>query len=198
MGKYDPLRDYLAAQPGTVTEITLSFREVSQILGFPLPPSAYQHRAWWSNSSAGGQHPYAQAWLAVGWETRIPYFNSQRVTFERTHTLLRSQMERIAQPPQVDIAHQDPLVALPSLPRHGQPPAVDCEANIRTYLDGDDANSGRDPTGRYASFDYCFNYFQSFRTYPAELTSPGNLELSCLQLGFYLASWGMLRGRQAD
>jgi hypothetical protein len=49
---------------------------------------------------------------------------------------------------------------------------------------------------RYASFDYCFNYFQSYRdsgnTHLA--AAPENLELSCLHLGFYLASWGMLRG----
>ena len=46
---------------------------------------------------------------------------------------------------------------------------------------------------RYASFDYCFNYFQSHRDDPRELVSPGGLETSCLQLGFYLASWSMFR-----
>jgi len=43
---------------------------------------------------------------------------------------------------------------------------------------------------RYASFDYCYNYFRS--TESAELVR--NLERSCLTLGFYLASWGMMRG----
>ena len=46
------------------------------------------------------------------------------------------------------------------------------------------------PMGRYASFDYCYNYFK--------LTSPkalvADMEKSCLVLGFYLASWGMFRG----
>ena len=28
----------------------------------------------------------------------------------------------------------------------------------------------------------------------ADLAAPENLQMSCLQLGFYLASWGMLRG----
>lgn len=67
---------------------------------------------------------------------------------------------------------------------------MDLDANLRRYLDG------RKPNERYASFDYCFNYFQSFResgNVPA-LASPANVQLSCLQLGFYLASWGMLRG----
>ena len=49
---------------------------------------------------------------------------------------------------------------------------------------------------RYASFDYCFNYFQSFREQGeiSKLASPAQIHESCLHLGFYLASWGMLRG----
>jgi len=54
-------------------------------------------------------------------------------------------------------------------------------------------NNKRKANLRYTSFDYCFNYFQSFED-KKTITSNENLELSCLQLGFYLASWGMLRG----
>jgi len=73
---------------------------------------------------------------------------------------------------------------------------LDLDSNLRRYLDGATASSGRKPDARYTSFDYCFNYFQSFRdsgdiSAPA---SPANVQLSCLHLGFYLASWGMLRG----
>lgn len=48
------------------------------------------------------------------------------------------------------------------------------------------------PNHRYASFDYCFNYFQSFRS-KREIAAPQNMERSCMQLGAYLASWGMFR-----
>jgi hypothetical protein len=67
---------------------------------------------------------------------------------------------------------------------------VDCTAAFNKYL------SGRDRGARYASFDYCFNYFQSFRERGGteQLAMPENLESSCLHLGFYLASWGMFRG----
>ena len=67
---------------------------------------------------------------------------------------------------------------------------VDIEKNLAVYL-GD-----RKPTGRYASFDYCFNYFQSHLEEGrlADLLKGDTLQLSCLHLGFYLASWGMLRG----
>jgi hypothetical protein len=68
--------------------------------------------------------------------------------------------------------------------------------NISRYLNGDGGSDGRRPDARYASFDYCFNYFQSFRETENidALVEPENIQLSCLHLGFYLASWGMLRG----
>lgn len=67
---------------------------------------------------------------------------------------------------------------------------MDIEGNVRAYL------GGREPGARYTSFDYCFNYFQAHREQgrlPA-LVRGDALQLSCLHLGFYLASWGMLRG----
>jgi hypothetical protein len=54
----------------------------------------------------------------------------------------------------------------------------------------------RSPAARYAPFDYCFNYFQDARDAgeTAALASADRLELPCFRLGFYLASWGMMRG----
>ena len=49
------------------------------------------------------------------------------------------------------------------------------------------------PSHRYNSFDYCYNYFASFED-KTKIANDINMETSCLQLGFYLASWGMLRG----
>jgi len=62
--------------------------------------------------------------------------------------------------------------------------------NIREYI------KDRLPEKRYSSFDYCFNYFRSFYENDniESIASPDNVQLSCLQLGFYLASWGMFRG----
>lgn len=67
---------------------------------------------------------------------------------------------------------------------------MDIEANLAAFTDD------LGPEARYASFDYCFNYFRSFRERDrtADIAAPWNLQMSCLQLGFYLASWGMLRG----
>ena len=67
---------------------------------------------------------------------------------------------------------------------------MDIEANVSAYI------RARDPTARYASFDYCFNYFQAHREQArlAALVAGPGVQVSCLHLGFYLASWGMLRG----
>ena len=59
----------------------------------------------------------------------------------------------------------------------------DIEHYVRAYH-----NSLR-PDNRYASYDYCYNYFYS----KPDLTT--DLEKSCAMLGFFLASWGMFRGK---
>lgn len=55
--------------------------------------------------------------------------------------------------------------------------------------------SSRNKNERYASFDYCYNYFHNFykndKIY--EISNTDNLENSCLHLWFYLASWWMMR-----
>lgn len=48
--------------------------------------------------------------------------------------------------------------------------------------------SKSDQMDRYTSFDYCYNYFKTNENFQKDI------EKSCLVLGFYLASWGMLRG----
>ena len=45
------------------------------------------------------------------------------------------------------------------------------------------------PNLRYASYDFCYGYFQTYRGILS-----ADMENSCMQLWSYLASWGMLRG----
>ncbi len=68
MSKYDPLRAFLENVAADELEKTLTFQRIEAILDFVLPPSARRHRAWWSNPNNPKDHPYAQAWLAVGWK----------------------------------------------------------------------------------------------------------------------------------
>jgi len=73
---------------------------------------------------------------------------------------------------------------------------MDVKKSLNKFLEGNGKNKGRKPDERYASFDFCYNYFYSFykENKLTELANDKNLQMSCLQLGFYLASWGMMRG----
>lgn len=79
MSKYAPLTAYLRKQP--YREVRLRFRDLEKILGFPLPSSACQHRAWWSNN--GSNNVMTKAWLSAGYRTRDVDMASERLTFER-------------------------------------------------------------------------------------------------------------------
>lgn len=46
-----------------------------------------------------------------------------------------------------------------------------------------------DPLHRYSSYDYCYNYF-----YKNQTSILKDIEKSCAIIGFYIASWGMMRG----
>ena len=76
--KYEPLLRFLQARLDAES-IRLSFAEIDEILGFPLPKSARDHQAWWSNTRLG--HSHAAAWLDAGWKTAMLDLASQRVTF---------------------------------------------------------------------------------------------------------------------
>jgi hypothetical protein len=74
----------------------------------------------------------------------------------------------------------------------------DIKILLDKFTNGTGKNKGRKPDERYASFDFCYNYFYSFYKDKdkniKDLANDENIQMSCLQLGFYLASWGMMRG----
>lgn len=73
---------------------------------------------------------------------------------------------------------------------------MDIKKQLNKFIEGNRKNNGRKPNERYTSFDYCYNYFYFFHKNKSlsSLANKKNLETSCLQIGFYLASWGMMRG----
>jgi hypothetical protein len=80
MGKYEPLGDYLRRQG--VDRVTLSFDDISDIIGDALPASARQHAEWWANDATGG-HVQANAWLAEGWRAEPASLSDERIAFVR-------------------------------------------------------------------------------------------------------------------
>ena len=63
--KYEPLEMYLRATPSAVKQLTLKLSELAQIIGAPLPDSAFTHRPWWANQKNSKTRPQAHAWLAA-------------------------------------------------------------------------------------------------------------------------------------
>lgn len=64
--KYEPLTDFLRAMKSTENTLTLTFKQIEQLIGAPLPTSAYEHRPWWANQSDASSRPQALAWASAG------------------------------------------------------------------------------------------------------------------------------------
>lgn len=80
MSRYEPLAQFLRDRNDAVWEA--SFEEVEQVLGFPLPPSAYRHSAWWANQQGKG-HSQVIGWAGAGWRKRRVDLIQKYVEFER-------------------------------------------------------------------------------------------------------------------
>lgn len=81
VSKYAPLQWHLtsvADQGAGVWRAT--FGEVETTLGQRLPPAAYAHAAWWSNTKS---HSHAKAWLNAGWRTQNVDMAAKALTFVR-------------------------------------------------------------------------------------------------------------------
>lgn len=64
--RYDGLRDYLLQRTEPVVRLT--FSEIEDIIGGPLPASARRYRPWWANERSG-THVHARAWIDAGRRT---------------------------------------------------------------------------------------------------------------------------------
>ncbi|WP_437180160.1 DUF7662 domain-containing protein [Paenibacillus andongensis] len=76
-GKYTSLFTYLNTQQGSIIELMVD--QLEELLGFALPTSAHQYRAWWANDVT---HSQAKAWLYAGWE--VDRVNLPVITFKRS------------------------------------------------------------------------------------------------------------------
>lgn len=81
--KYDALAAHLRKQRGPTH--TMSFADIEDLIGTPLPDSSYTHSAWWGNDrSPDSTHSQAKyGWLAAGWESDSVDPSRQLVTFRK-------------------------------------------------------------------------------------------------------------------
>ena len=77
--KYAGLARYLSGVPTPMWRAR--FSDIEKVLGFPLPESARQHRAWWSNN--GSNNVMSKVWKTAGWETEQVDMSNQVLVFRR-------------------------------------------------------------------------------------------------------------------
>jgi hypothetical protein len=86
MAKYDDLGKYL--HHITEHEVHLTFDQIEAIVPGGIPPSAFNHAAWWANEESGS-HVHALAWMDSGWRVTRLDLTGQSVTFTRSGPISR-------------------------------------------------------------------------------------------------------------
>ena len=83
--KYEPLEIYLLDFPTTANEVSLTFKQVEEIIGASLPASARTYREWWANEGVNTTHSQAKAWFNAGFVVDSVHQDGDnaRVTFKR-------------------------------------------------------------------------------------------------------------------
>ena len=146
-------------------EITLSFNEISKIVN-GLPDSSHYRPEIWSNSHGGST---SKSYLNAGYIV-IKKVLPQYITFKRS----------------LDISLPKKRTQLLKTSDFSPLLNIDTAVNyIRKYhqtsIDGEFT--------RFRSWIHCYKAFKEYRHDPA------NTDLLCLHLAWYMASWGMLRGK---
>jgi hypothetical protein len=77
MSKYESLAKHLARV--NAPELVMTFAQVEEILGAPLPASARTHRPWWANSAHG--HVQSKGWLDAGYVSKEVDLEEERLLF---------------------------------------------------------------------------------------------------------------------
>lgn len=88
MGKYAPLREFLAKQGREL--VPVKFAELESILGLRLPRSK-RYPAWWSNNPSN--NPMTKEWLAAGYRTESVDTSAGRLVFRRTRATVSKPLQ---------------------------------------------------------------------------------------------------------
>lgn len=89
--KYRPLQEYLdllSQDDPARKRVELSFNRIEQIIGKPLPRSAYDYSSWWGNRWGSVYFnkyspPHTSAWHDAGWFVVHLDLSGQLVEFGR-------------------------------------------------------------------------------------------------------------------
>ena len=77
--RYAPLTTHL--RESGRQEIPMMFEGIERVIESKLPPSAWKHRAWWSNNPTNS--PMTRAWTAAGYESASVDMAAGKLVFRR-------------------------------------------------------------------------------------------------------------------
>lgn len=75
--RYQAIAQLFEGAPDT---ISFTFEEIEKAVGSPLPATARNHRAWWSNTNRNSQ---ARAWMGEGFAVTGVDMDGEQVSFAR-------------------------------------------------------------------------------------------------------------------
>ena len=79
MSKFAPLAAHLRESGQTFVPMT--FGKIERIVGIKLPPSAYKHRAWWSNNPTNSV--ITHVWLDAGYKSANVDMPGRKLVFRK-------------------------------------------------------------------------------------------------------------------
>ena len=78
--KYTSLSTFLVRKAKYANFVSLSFKQIEDIIGDKLPNSAYDYEHWWNNNLNRSQ---SEVWLTVGWKVETVNLAKKEVTFRK-------------------------------------------------------------------------------------------------------------------
>lgn len=108
--KYAPLTRHL--RDINISTCPMTFTEIEEIIGAPLPHSARRHRAWWSNNP--GNSVMTTAWLDAGWRSSDVDMDGEKLVFRRKE----EKRQRFAENAPETFTSTAPQFSFSGLPDH--------------------------------------------------------------------------------
>lgn len=159
-------------------EITLTFKQIENIVGENLSKSAYQYQAYWYDSKT---HMLPKCWTENDYKMFNLNLKEQEVSFSKaelgsstTKNTYDNTNNKVKEISNINYRRKHPIDKV--------------LVGINKFYN--DLES--DENARYLSWEHCYKHF--IKAHNNQDLTDENIDYLSLHLAFYLASWGMLRG----
>lgn len=159
-------------------ELTMTFKEMENIIGENLSKSAYQYPAYWYDSKT---HMLPKSWIENGYKMEGLSLKEQKVTFRKVSVDTINKNTYVEKSNTIDVVKRS---------NRNQPTITIDKVLVGINKFYSDLEA--DENARYLSWEHCYKQFS--KAHNKENLTNEDIDYLSLHLAFYLASWGMLRG----